>query len=114
MSAIINLSSVYREQVKLLVRVSGWRTLRNNFLKENCLCSACGSKSGLQVHHVVPVSINSNLELVWDNLITLCVDCHFSLGHLWNWKCYNPYIVRTCETLHNLKIESRDRLESAL
>ncbi len=37
-------------------------------------CQSCGSRAGLEVHHITP---RSNLgQDVEDNLITLCWECH--------------------------------------
>lgn len=62
-------------------RSSGWRQVRDRFVEKNPVCVACGSSVALNVHHVRPVSKFPKLELVESNLITLCRDHHFHLGH---------------------------------
>jgi len=67
------------------------------WLGQQPVCQACGTEKNLQVHHIVPVHIDPSKELDPGNLITLCElvrhDCHFHLGHLLNWKAYNPTVV---------------------
>lgn len=68
-------------------RDSGWRAVREHFLKCYPECQACGGTEDLDVHHMVPFHIDPNLELVESNLITLCrsgpggMNCHYVLGH---------------------------------
>jgi 5-methylcytosine-specific restriction protein A len=60
-----------------------WKRLRACKVAENPLCEACEAK-GLttpvaEVHHRVPFDISGiNLELAYDydNLVSLCVECH--------------------------------------
>jgi predicted HNH restriction endonuclease len=47
----------------------------------------------LEVHHVKPFHLFPQLELDPANLMTLCEDggnCHFMVGHLKDWRRYNP------------------------
>lgn len=59
---------------------------------------ACGSRSQLEVHHVVPVAIAPQRELDPHNLITLChsyafgVNCHLFHGHAGQWDRHNPNV----------------------
>jgi 5-methylcytosine-specific restriction endonuclease McrA len=52
-----------------------WTILRNRFMRHNPLCAKCG-KVGEQVHHVIPRAKRPDLTYTWDNLQTLCIDCH--------------------------------------
>ena len=91
-----------REQiVKRITRSSGWRKVRNKHLLENPKCAACGKKrkSGMQVHHIVPFSVDPSLELVPSNLITLCDKHHLLFGHLQYWKSYNNNVINDCEDI---------------
>jgi hypothetical protein len=81
----------------LLSRSSSWRSVRNLFLKENSVCSACGSIRNLQVHHIVPFNVDKNKELDLTNLITLCRTCHFVFGHLMTWNSWNIDVVEDCK-----------------
>lgn len=53
-------------------------------------CKWCGRTVNLNRHHAVPQAANPALRDVRENLIVLCRDCHFVLGHRCNWKQYNP------------------------
>lgn len=76
-----------------------WPTLRNNHLKINNSCAACGNKKNLHVHHIEPVFIKPEKELDPKNLITLCASpCHLIFGHLMNYRSWNPLVVKDCET----------------
>ena len=83
-------------KVPLLSKRSGqWPTVREHFLKSNPSCAACGQTDHLQVHHVVPFSVDPSLELNTENLITLCEDeysCHLKIGHLGSFRKANPEV----------------------
>lgn len=77
-------------------RSRAWHTMRGSHLSTHPTCAACGSRTRLQVHHVVPVSVDPSRMLDPSNLITLCnsfsagVNCHLFFGHVGNWTCWNP------------------------
>jgi len=82
-------------------RSSGWTEVRNNFVKKHPACAACGSTVVLNVHHIKPFHLFPKLELDETNLITLCRDHHFRVGHdpdgPWapkkpNWSAWNPLV----------------------
>jgi 5-methylcytosine-specific restriction protein A len=81
------------------VRSSKWPAVRKAHLKAHPFCAACGQKTVLEVHHIVPFSDNPALELDPTNLITLCesakggIICHMYLGHRGNYQDENPNIV---------------------
>lgn len=62
-------------------RSSEWVQIRTDFVRKHPRCEACGSTANLNVHHVVPFHQRPDLELVEDNLITLCREHHFRIGH---------------------------------
>lgn len=75
-----------------------WETLRKSHLRIQSSCQACGRTDHLQVHHIFPVHLFPSKELDPHNLITLCelagpLGCHLELGHLGDWKSYNPEVV---------------------
>lgn len=71
-------------------RSSAWPKLRAQYLERWNWCAACGRRDSLEVHHIVPVSVDPSRELELDNLITLCrTSCHLLLGHLGDWGSYN-------------------------
>lgn len=79
-------------------RSSKWTEVRARHLSNHPVCEACGGIDHLEVHHIEPFHINPSLELVDDNLITLCEApsrlCHFIWGHFYNWKRINPNVVK--------------------
>ena len=70
-----------------------WRSLRKALVEFSPECAVCGYTKSLECHHIIPRHVDPSLEFVWTNLINLCDDCHFHLGHLNNYKQYNLDIV---------------------
>lgn len=70
---------------------------------------ACGSCTKPEVHHIVPVHLNPDLELDPENLITLCDKyCHFVFGHLMDYKSWNVDVVGdSAEYLQKIKNKPR-------
>ena len=62
-------------------RASEWVYVRNEFVRRHPRCEACGSGYQLNVHHIKPFHIYPELELDEGNLITLCREHHFRIGH---------------------------------
>jgi len=52
--------------------------LADQVLSRNDSCELCGSKCGLEVHHIIPVVCERNgIDLdVEENMIVLCRKCH--------------------------------------
>jgi hypothetical protein len=65
-------------------------------------CSWCHRTVNLNRHHVIPQAANPTLRDVPDNLIVLCRDCHFVLGHRCDWKQYNPDVLYICTHFTNV------------
>lgn len=63
-------------------RSSRWYSVRAKYLKTCPMCSACATKENLEVHHIIPFSVDPTKELDSRNLMTLCKYCHLVLGHL--------------------------------
>ena len=80
---------------KQLFRHSAWPIVRKKFIEHYPYCNVCGNKKRLEVHHIIPVHLAPELELDFNNLITLCRPkrCHLLFGHLNHWKSYNPEVV---------------------
>lgn len=99
------MSGFWREHVtKRMERSPEWSTVRNDFIESgNDFCAACGKKAswklGLQVHHIIPFSVNHKLELESSNLITLCDKHHLWMGHLGYFQSWNPTVVEDCELM---------------
>lgn len=66
-----------------------WRNVRNEFIKKNPRCAACGTKNKLEVHHIIPYHKDPSLELDNYNLMTLCRNHHFTFGHFCDWTSWN-------------------------
>ena len=82
-----------------------WPNLREQHLKKQPFCMACGSTANLQVHHIEPVHVNPDRELDPNNLITLCgKNCHFIFGHLMDYSSWNTRVVEDSQVyLNNVK-----------
>lgn len=89
-------------------RSSRWDDVRDAFVLDNPRCAACGSTERLNVHHVLSFAARPDLELERSNLITLCREHHFRVGHdpdgPWgpakpNWKLSNPRVREDCERI---------------
>ena len=84
-------------------RSSKWPKLRKQFILDNPKCAICESTSKLEVHHIIPFSVDPSLELEISNLIPLCENgkygsvCHQLYGHLGNYRRHNPDCVKDAE-----------------
>jgi len=87
-----------------------WETVRRKFINGK-KCAGCESSSTLEAHHIVPFDVNPDLELEPNNLICLCRECHFQLGHLRNWSAYNPSVIDDSAVYLQRFLESRLRLK---
>jgi len=85
--------------VGLEKRSSKWPKVEKDFLSKHPVCEACGSNKKLNVHHKKPYHLHPELELDENNLITLCMEkeCHLLIGHLDDFKAYNPNVERDVE-----------------
>ena len=82
-----------------------WDDLRDEMVSaKGAECLGCGSRKGLTVHHIVPVSDpirGRELELEPSNLVVVCHrsdrfknwSCHFSICHFNSWKRINPNCI---------------------
>jgi 5-methylcytosine-specific restriction protein A len=87
------------KKIRYAIRSPKWRTVRQEHLKRNSMCAACGKKKDLEVHHIKPVHLFPDLELDPENLITLCANsCHLLFGHLMDFKCWNPVVRQDCRS----------------
>lgn len=66
---------------------------------DRSVCRCCGSKENLNVHHIKPFHIDPSLECNPNNLVTLCRDHHFHIGHKDNWKNANPNVCADCDAM---------------
>lgn len=101
----------------LLSRSGKWSSIRKDHLNIQPHCQACGNYKNLQVHHIIPVSVDRSKELDLENLITLCKTCHFVFGHLMDWNSWNNEIINDCRVYYkkvinkpyNVKGQSYDK-----
>ena len=84
-------------------RSQHWPTVRKHFIESHPACEACGTKDDLNVHHVKPFHEFPELELDPSNLITLCREHHFAVGHLGNWNKANQLVREDSAILLNAK-----------
>jgi hypothetical protein len=64
-------------------------------------CSWCHRVVELNRHHVQQQAARPDLKDVKENLVVLCRDCHFVLGHRCNWKQVNPDVMELVATYTN-------------
>ena len=74
-------------------RSPGWDRLRDAHIDKNPFCAGCAIPFKLEAHHIAPFHLHPELELEPTNLITLCRDCHWFLGHMRDWSLFNPHVV---------------------
>lgn len=90
-------------------RSSKWPAARAAYLKKNPACELCGGTTRTTVHHIHPVHLFPQYELLerlpdgTRNYITLCegkkqLNCHLILGHADNFRTkWNPSVVADVE-----------------
>lgn len=95
-----------------------WDKKRIEHLTKFPNCEACGKlvyKNNkviftCSVHHKKPFHLYPELELVDENLATMCCEpnhnCHLWIGHLFDFKSWNPNFDKTVERLR-IAIETR-------
>lgn len=90
---------------RLQKRSGRWPEIRKEFIKGKS-CAVCSSKSKLEVHHIKPFHLFPHLELDLSNLIVLCessksLNCHLAIGHLKDYKHWNPFIEEDAKYLND-------------
>ncbi len=72
--------------------------------KLNPTCEFCGVKTFLvHCHHKIPCKTSPELAGDPGNLMTLCPECHFTVGHMSSWFTYNKSVVETCKAADRVK-----------
>lgn len=87
-------------------RSPSWGSVRRKYLASNRQCKTCGTKERIEVHHVKPYHLFPALELDANNLMSLCERCHLFVGHLGDWRAWNPQVREHAE-LWRFRIEMR-------
>jgi 5-methylcytosine-specific restriction protein A len=81
-------------------RSSKWPNIRSKHLELHPYCSACGGIEKIEVHHIKSFCDHPELELDFNNLLTLCesksfgITCHQAIGHGGDYKKINPNAVQ--------------------
>ncbi len=81
-------------------RSPSWAKVRRLRLEREPACAVCGTRDGLEVHHIIAFHERPDLELddgadgtgKDGNLITLCRPHHLLLGHLDSWRSWNVHV----------------------
>jgi len=77
-------------------RSSQWPKVRAEHLRASPNCEVCGGKGTFlkpnELHHCQPYHLRPDLELLSENLITVCREHHFFVCHLNSWKSYNEKV----------------------
>lgn len=104
------LLDLFQDRTFGAIRSPKWDSVRKAHLKRKPWCIVCTTKGSflnrIEVHHVKPFHLHPELELVDDNLISLCRDHHLLFGHLLNWKSYNPKVEEDAVNW-SIKIKTR-------
>lgn len=97
-------------------RSSHWPAVRAQHLAANPHCAACGGSEKPEVHHKRPFHLHPELELDPANLITLCesgkggINCHLAIGHLSNYRGWNPDVGDDAATWQEKIKENKERI----
>lgn len=89
----------------LKLRSRLWPKARLEHLARQPTCQVCGVSWSLEVHHILPFHQYPDLELCPSNMITLCqskaggVNCHLAVGHLGDYRRFNPHVVEDSEAM---------------
>lgn len=91
-------------------RSSQWPTVRAEKLEATPKCEACerGDRTSNQVHHIKPYHLFPELELERSNLLTMCPACHFVIGHLGDWRLYDPDVYAS-SIIHRERVRKAKR-----
>lgn len=92
-----------------------WPAARKAYLLRHPKCFVCLGTKKLNVHHMKPFHLHPGLELDPTNFITLCegnpeINCHLFVGHLGNFKGFNPDVITDAKAWRLKLIENRIRI----
>lgn len=94
----------FSENVFGAPRSGQWRRVRDEHIRREPSCRACGRAKDLEAHHVTPVHAGGP-ELDPENLVTLCRDCHHSVGHAYDWKAWRPDVRRVADVIRESEVK---------
>ena len=97
-----------------VARSDKWPAFKKTFAKTHPqICTVCGSKVKVELHHIAPFHLNQDKELDPNNVIWLCesekyLNCHLWYGHLGSFKSWNVDVA-TDAPLWNKKFLNRPK-----
>lgn len=103
-----------------LVRSPRWAQKRQEWVFEHPKCECCGRRTNLNVHHIMPFHLFPALELMDDNLITLCeggpINCHYLAGHCGaGWSAYSRNVPEQIRAISSLvRVLKRGAVDAAV
>lgn len=83
-----------------------WATTKvmRQYRKDHPKCAFCHRDKRVQIHHIIPVSVNDQLAAHYVNLLTLCAKrCHITVGHAGNYKNFVDNVKFICRNLKVFK-----------
>jgi hypothetical protein len=89
-------------------RAAGWPPLLHRLLVANPLCRGCGHNSETG-HHIKPYHEFPQFELVPENVVCVCVACHFVICHCNNWTYYVPTVLADLDW-HRTRVDAARKL----
>jgi len=69
----------YNFDMERLENKKRWLELKSKLIYEKKVCEICGSNRDLEAHHILPKSSYPELTLDYENLMLICLECHFKL-----------------------------------
>lgn len=86
-------------------RSGKWPAHRAAHLRREPSCQACGRAKELEVHHILPVNAGGDELPPPAGMITLCRDCHYTVGHACDWRAWRPDVRRLATTLREAEVK---------
>ena len=85
---------------------------KKEYVKKHNTCAICGHTENLEVHHIIPVHIDTSKALDHSNFITLCDwrnhGCHYVFGHFRNFRTkWNPKIREFAKIVSDVLNENK-------
>ena len=84
-----------------------WGPFRDRIVRENPFCAGCSKQTSLEVHHITPFHVRPDLEVDPANVMVLCRDCHWWIGHLRDWRLHNPHVIEDAANYRQRFTEAR-------
>ena len=88
-----------KAQYQKVYNTPRWKRLRAEKFAANPVCEVCAAKGIArlteEIHHIVPFEIDNDLSLAYDydNLISLCVECHKKMHEQLKGGRFSPHYV---------------------